>query len=121
MKKFLLPFAAIVLVAAPSRADKPVQKGAVIAETSVACGSKSKGKKTTEILCQQYIVRTDTTDYQIRQEKPSDKALIPVNTAIEFTLDKDKIKFKANGKSYEYVVVSEAAAGTSNPDATAHR
>jgi hypothetical protein len=36
--------------------------------------------------------------------------LIPINTPIEFTLDKDKIKFRANGKSYEYLVVSEAAA-----------
>jgi hypothetical protein len=40
---------------------------------------------------------------------------IPINTAIEFTLDKDKIKFKANGKSYEYLVVSEAAAGSARP------
>ena len=41
--------------------------------------------------------------------KPADKALIPVNTPVEFTLDKDKMKFKANGKSYEYIIVSEAA------------
>jgi hypothetical protein len=33
-----------------------------------------------------------------------------VNTSIEFTLDKDKMKFKANGKKYEYLVVSETAA-----------
>src|SRR5713226_5361789 len=59
-----------------------------------------------------YVVRTAGTDYHIRQVKPSDKALIPINTPIEFTLDKDKIRFKANGKSYEYLVVSEAAAAT---------
>ena len=27
----------------------------------------------------------------------------------EFTLDKDRMKFKANGKKYEYLVVSETA------------
>jgi hypothetical protein len=42
--------------------------------------------------------------------KPVEKELIPIHTPIEFSLDKDKIKFKANGKSYEYLVVSEAAA-----------
>jgi len=31
---------------------------------------------------------------------PADKALIPFNTPVEFTLEKDKMKFKANGKSY---------------------
>ena len=35
--------------------------------------------------------------------------MIPVNTPVEFTLEKDKMKFKANGKSYEYLNVSEAA------------
>lgn len=90
------------------------QSGTIISENSVACGSTvEKGKKnkqtTVEVLCQEYVVRTAGTDYHIRQLKPSDKALIPVNTPIEFTLDKDKMKFKANGKSYEYLIVSEAA------------
>jgi hypothetical protein len=94
--------------------NKP-QSGTIISENSVACGSTlEKGKKnkqiSIEVLCQEYVVRTAGTDYRIRQEKPSDKALIPINTPIEFTLDKDKIRFKANGKSYEYLVVSEAAA-----------
>ena len=31
-------------------------------------------------------------------------------TLVEFTLDKSKMKFKANGKSYEYMVVGQAAA-----------
>ncbi len=54
--------------------------------------------------------RTEGTEYHVRQEKPADKALIPVNTSVEFTLEKDKMKFKANGKKYEYLVVSETAA-----------
>lgn len=110
-KPFLL--VAVVLVG-PTLvlAGKP-QMGTVISENSVACGSKVKGKKnkqtTVEVLCQEYVVRTTDTDYHIRQVKPTGKALIPVNTPIEFTLDQDKMKFKANGKSYEYLIVSEAA------------
>jgi hypothetical protein len=112
-KAFLLGavFSGGILVQA---GNKP-QSGTIISENSVACGSTlEKGKKnkqtSVEVLCQEYVVRTGGTDYRIRQAKPSDKALIPINTPIEFTLDKDKIKFKANGKSYEYLVVSEAAA-----------
>lgn len=112
-KPFLL---ATVFLLGPTLAlagNKP-QFGTIISENSVACGSTvEKGKKnkqtTVEVLCQEYVVRTAGTDYHIRQLKPSDKALIPVNTPIEFTLDKDKMKFKANGKSYEYLIVSEAA------------
>ena len=112
-KPFLLAavllFGGILLHAA----NKP-QTGTIISEKSVACGSTlEKGKKnkqtTVEVLCQEYVVRTAGTDYHIRQLKPADKALIPVSTPIEFTLDKDKMKFKANGKSYEYLIVSETA------------
>jgi len=113
-KPFLLAtvvFSGAILVQA---GNKP-QSGTIISENSVACGATlEKGKKnkqiSVEVLCQEYVVRTAGTDYHIRQVKPSDKALIPINTPIEFTLDKDKIKFKAKGKSYEYLVVSETAA-----------
>jgi hypothetical protein len=60
-------------------------------------------------------VRTTTTEYQIRQPKPSDSTILPANTPIEFTLDKDKMKFKievqGNGKKYKYVVVGTSAIG----------
>jgi len=120
-KPFLL---AAVLFCSPTFAhagNKP-QFGTIISENSVPCGSTvEKGKKnkqmTVEVLCQEYVVRTETVDYHIRQSKPADKALIPVNTPIEFTLEKDRMKFKANGKSYEYLIVSEAAvsAATTKP------
>ena len=107
MKKSFLLAAAVTAIFAQA-ADK-TQTGTIISENSVTCGSKLEKKQTVELLCQEYVVRTATTDYHIRQLKSLDKELIPINTPIEFTLDKDKIKFKANGKSYEYLVVSETA------------
>jgi hypothetical protein len=108
-KTFLL--AAVVLLAGIPAVAKEPQAGTIISESSVACGSQVKSKKqTAETLCQEYVVRAETTEYHVRQEKPADKALIPVNTSVEFTLEKDKMKFKANGKKYEYLVVSESAA-----------
>ena len=115
MKKMHLLAVGLLLAAIPAAAKEP-QPGTIISENSVACGSQIKNKKqTTDVLCQEYVVRSETTEYHVRQEKPADKALIPVNTSIEFTLDKDKMKFKANGKKYEYVIVSETAAPTPRP------
>jgi hypothetical protein len=110
MTKVLLMGAALVLAGGVARANEP-QTGTIVSENSVPCGSQlAKNKKTSsDLMCQEYVVRTQTTEYHVRQEKPAEKALIPVNTPVEFTLDKDKMKFKANGRKYEYLVVSEAA------------
>ena len=114
MNKPIMLTAVLLLAGTLVQAGSKPQYGTIISENSVACGSTiEKGKKnkqmTVEVLCQEYVVRTEGTDYHIRQMKPSEKALIPVHTPVEFTLDKDKMKFKANGKSYEYLIVSEAA------------
>ena len=110
MKRTLPLFAAALFATSFVQAGEKPQTGTIISESSVDCGSKTdKHKKSTELLCQEYVVRTTTTDYHVRQQKPSNQALIPVNTSVEFTLDKDKMKFKANGKKYEYLIVSEAA------------
>jgi hypothetical protein len=110
VRKTFLLVAVVALAGIPAAAKEP-QAGTIISESSVACGSLVKNKKqTADVLCQEYVVRAETTEYHVRQEKPADKALIPVNTSVEFTLEKDKMKFKANGKKYEYLVVSESAA-----------
>ena len=116
MKKPCLVAAFLIFLVMPAKPGNRPQTGTIMSETSVPCGSKvEKNKQSLELLCQEYVVRTGTTDYHIRQLKPSDKALIPINTSIEFTLDKDKMKFKANGKSYEYLVVSETATDAAKP------
>ena len=115
MRKTYTLVAAVALMAIPAAA-KETQAGTIVSENSVTCGSQVKNKKeTAEVLCQEYVVRTETTEYHIRQEKHTDQELIPVNTSIEFTLNKDKMKFRANGKKYEYLVVSETAVATPKP------
>jgi len=110
MKKPLLALTVLIVGASVSSANQPPMAGTIVSETSVDCGTKKQGKKeSTDLLCQEYTVRTPTTEYKIRQEKPADKTIIPANTPIEFTLDKSKMKFKANGKKYEYLVVATSA------------
>ena len=115
MRNPYLLLAAVLFTGIPAAAKEP-QAGTIVSESSVACGSQVTNKKeTSQVLCQEYVVRTASTEYHIRQERHANQELIPVNTSIEFTLDKDKIKFKANGKKYEYQVVSEAAVPAPKP------
>ncbi len=114
MKNMFLAVAVLAMGASWSSAAQPPMAGTIISETSVDCGTKKQGKKeSTNLLCQQYTVRTATAEYQIRQPKSADKAILPANTPIEFTLDKDKMKFKVNGKKYEYLIVGTSAVGVS--------
>jgi hypothetical protein len=97
--------------------DKEMQ-GTIVSENSVPCGSEAKGKKQTiQLMCQEYVIRTDTTEYHVRQEKEAHKEMLPVNAPVELTLSKDKMKFKVNGKGYEMLVVSESAAPASTSPA----
>ena len=90
-------------------AQKPV-RATIISLQSVECGTKKEGKnKSTALVCQQFLVSTSTTEYQIRQPKPSEQVILPANTPIQFTLDKDKMKFKCNGKNYQFLVVGTSA------------
>ena len=112
MKKIILAAAGLAIGAQFAPASQPTMTGTIVSETSVACGTKKHGKKeSTDLLCQQYTVRTNNAEYLIRQPKPENSTIIPADTPIEFTLDKNKINFKANGKKYQYIVVGTSALG----------
>ncbi|MGB7726553.1 MAG: hypothetical protein WBL50_00880 [Candidatus Acidiferrum sp.] len=112
MKKSLIFCAALFLSSTAAAPGPKPQSGNILSHTSVACGSKKSKKQDVDLLCQQYVVRSGTTDYTIRQPKPSDQNIIPLNTPVQFTLDKNKVKFKVNGKSFEFIVVGQAAASS---------
>lgn len=115
MKKLFLLLVAVLgvtILGVGAAAAKDKMQGTIVSESSVACGSQAKGKKeTVQVMCQEYVIRTDTTEYHVRQEKEGHKGMLPVNAPVELSLSKDKMKFTVNGKNYEMLVVSEAAAG----------
>ena len=116
MTNAVLLLAALTLGMTLTAAAKDEMQGTLISENSVQCGSQAKNKKQTmELMCQEYVIRTDTTEYHVRQEKEAHKAMLPVNAPVELTLKKDKMKFKVNGKEYEMLVVSESAAPAAKP------
>jgi len=110
MKARTWTLGAAILCGFTSLAGTTPMAGTIISEQSVDCGTKNKGKKSsTDVVCQQYVVHTSTTEYQIRQPKPKDQAIIPANTAIQLKIDKDKMKFKVNGQGYEFLIVGTSA------------
>ena len=110
MRKTFVLLAVLALSMTAGAKDKTMQ-GTIVSENSVPCGSQAKGKKqTVELMCQEYVIRTEATEYHVRQEKEAHKEMLPVNAPVELTLSKDKMKFKVNGKGYEMLVVSESAA-----------
>jgi hypothetical protein len=97
--------------------DSKLQQGTILSENSVQCGSQEKGKKTSNLMCQEYVVRTEQVEYHVRQEKQQHKDMLPVNAAAEMSISKDKMKLKVDGKSFEMMIVSEQAVQAS-PTAT---
>jgi len=112
--RFLVALAGVVVTTCSlASAGAPPQSGTIISENSVDCGTKKQGRKEQmSLMCQEYVVKTTTTEYHIRQQKQKDQAMLPLNAPVQFTMDKDKMKLKVGGKSYEFLVVSEAAAGS---------
>jgi len=117
-KTAILTLAVLLGLGLTAAAKENVMQGTIVSENSVPCGSQAKGKKqTTELMCQKYVIRTEATEYHVRQEKEAHKEMLPVNAPVELSINKDKMKFKVNGKSYEMLVVSESAAPAAAPAA----
>src|SRR5579864_3158474 len=119
---------AIVLVAAAAQAKEPrhYQSGKLLKMESVKCGLDEKnGKsfagelvgtdsahmKTKDLLCQQYVLKTDSVLYTIRPKDDKHPVLLPIGEKAQFRLDKDKILLRVedlDDKEREYFVVSMA-------------
>ena len=117
---------AVMLLAAVAFAKEPkhYQSGKLLKMDSVKCGTDEKnGKsvagemlgtdsahmKTHELLCQQYVLETETVIYTIRPKDEKHPALLPIGEKAQFRMDKDKIVLRVedvDDKEREYEVVS---------------
>ena len=122
----LLVISASLQTAAPAPAkDKPAyERGTLLQMDSTHCGFAEKGSKTLtgeilgtdgqhkntqEVLCQEYILKSDRLIYRIRPKDEKHPALLPVGEAAEFRIHKDKMLLRVResaGKEREYIVVS---------------
>ena len=115
---------ALLTSAAQAKEPKRYQSGKLLKMEAVKCGMDEKnGKsfagemigtdsshmKTKELLCQEYVLRTDTVTYRIRPKDDKHPVLLPIGESAQFRLEKDKIVLRVedlDDKDREYTVVS---------------
>lgn len=109
---------------APAK-DKPAyERGVLLQMDSTHCGYAEKDgktvageifgtdgqhKNTQEVLCQEYILKSDRLIYRIRPKDDKHTSLLPVGETAEFRIHKDKMILRvpeSDGKEREYIVVS---------------
>jgi len=122
---------ASILLAATAYAKEPkaYQSGKLLQMDSVQCGvdekdAKKGNKKTSELLCQEYVVQTDQVVYRIRPTDDKHPMLLPVGENVQFRLEKNKMLLRMEGadtKEREYVVVSIKPRSESTADASPTR
>lgn len=88
--------------------------------TGELLGTDSSHKKMEEVLCQEYVLESETVTYRIRPKDDKHPVLLPVGQHAQFFLEKDKMKLRVedlDDKDREYVVVSMMPREDSTADA----
>jgi hypothetical protein len=114
----------------------PYQTGKLLQMNSVHCGTAQKSDtsalgeiigtdnrstKTQDVLCQEYVLETDSVDYHIRPRDEKHPEILPIGSLAQFRIDKDKLILRAEGmdKERQYIVVSITPRSGSAPSDTA--
>jgi hypothetical protein len=117
---------AVTLTASLAVAKEPrfYQKGVLVEMNSVPCGYDEKAgkgfggavlgtdsghRKTKEMLCPEYVLRTEKVIYRIRPKEEKNPVLLPIGEDAEFRIHKDKMKLRVlelEKKERDYFVVS---------------
>jgi hypothetical protein len=111
------------LLSAPAQAKDVTETATVVAMNSVACGTKGEShKKTHELLCHEYVLRSGVTEYHVQQKKEKHEALMAIGQQATFTIHKDQMRVHANDTSgkamdFEFTLVMMTAT-EANPPST---
>ena len=123
--KFKTLIAAILFASlAQAKEPKAHQDGTLLQMDSAECGvdensgksvmgelvgTDSAHKKTHALLCQEYLLQSDTVIYRIRPRDEKHPVLLPVGQKAQFRIQKDKMLLQVedvDSKEREYSVVS---------------
>lgn len=114
----------LAAISASAKEPHHYQSGKLLQMASVPCGMAEKDaktfagellgtdsshKKTEEVLCQEYVLESETVTYRIRPKDDKHPVLLPVGQQAQFFLEKDKMKLRVedlDNKDREYSVVS---------------
>jgi hypothetical protein len=124
MKSRVLPIIIMLGACAQAREPQVRQTGTLLRMESTECGvdetsgnsvvgelvgTDSAHKKTEALLCQEYVLQSDTMIYRLRPTDAKHPTLLPVGEAVRFRIQKDKMVLQVehgNSKERKYRVVS---------------
>ena len=132
-RTWILCFVMGAALAACAKEPKPFQTAKLLQMNSVHCGTAEKSdksalseiigsddtsRKTEDVLCQEYVLQTESVTYRIRPKDQKHPELLPVGSMVQFRIDKDKLLLRAESvddKERDYIVVSMTPrSGTEN-------
>ena len=81
---------AVVLVAGLATSSaRDLEVANVISMKAVPCGTQRKRhNKTSSLLCQEYVLQTDSMEYHIQQKQAKKASLLKLNRPCKFWMDK---------------------------------
>jgi hypothetical protein len=124
MRTRILMIAVLLVSVAQAKEPKVHQSGTLLQMDSAECGvdensgksfvgevvgTDSAHKKTHALLCQEYLLQSDSVIYRIRPVDDKHPVLLPVGQTAQFRIHKDKMLLQvedADAKEREYSVVS---------------
>jgi hypothetical protein len=112
------------LLSAAAQAKDVSETATVVTMNSVPCGTKGeRHKKTQELLCHEYVLRSGSTEYHVQQKKEKSTSLLAIGQQATFTIHKDRMRLHGTDtsgkvKDFEFVVVLMTAAGEASPPST---
>jgi len=124
MKSKILMTTILLASLAQAKEPKVHQSGTLLQMDSAECGvdensgksvvgelvgTDSAHKKTHALLCQEYLLQSDTVIYRIRPRDEKHPVLLPVGQKAQFRIQKDKMLLQVediDAKEREYSVVS---------------
>lgn len=125
MKRLIAATLVVFLAGVAQANDKhSFEKGVLLQMDSSSCGYAEKDgktlagqifgtdgqhKNTKEVLCQEYILKSDRVIYRIRPKDDKHPVLLPVGESAEFRIHKDKMILRipeTENKEREYFVIS---------------
>ena len=129
MKSKILITAMLFACLAQAKEPKVRQNGTLLQMDSAECGvdensgksvvgelvgTDSAHKKTHALLCQEYLLQSETVIYRIRPRDEKHPVLLPVGQKAQFRIQKDKMLLQVedvDSKEREYSVVSMTPRG----------
>jgi hypothetical protein len=124
MKSKIVIVAILFASLAQAKEPKAHQNGTLLQMDSAECGvdensgksvmgelvgTDSAHKKTHALLCQEYLLQSETVIYRIRPREEKHPVLVPVGDIAQFRIQKDKMLLQVedvDSKEREYSVVS---------------